>query len=99
MSRDEISVMHLVGASTKFIKGPFVVSGMVCGIISAFLVVTFFAISTYFVTKYYGNYLVGFDLFKYYMGNFFQILGVLFGSGILLGGLASYLAVHKYLKN
>lgn len=99
MSRDEISVMHLVGASRKFIKGPFVVSGVFCGIISAFLVTTFFAVSTYLVNRYYGNYFVGFDLFGYYMQNFFEILGLLFGSGILLGGIASYLAVHKYLKN
>jgi cell division transport system permease protein len=99
MSRDEISVMHLVGASRKYITGPFVVSGIFCGIISAFLVVTLFAVSTYFINKYYGNYFVGFDIFGYYMKNFFKILGLLFGSGILLGGIASYLAVHKYLKN
>ncbi len=99
MSRDEISVMHLVGASRKFIKGPFVVSGIFCGVISAFLVITFFAASTYFLNMYYGTYFVGFDIFDYYMQNFFIIFGILFGSGVLLGSIASYLAVQKYLKN
>ena len=99
MAKDEISVMRLVGASNKYVKGPFVVSGILCGLVSAFIVIILFALGTFWINKYYGNYFVGFDLFGYYMNNFFQILGIIGGSGIILGALASYLATHKYLKN
>ncbi len=98
MARDEISVMHLVGASRRYIKGPFVVNGVLCGGISAFLVIVLFALLTFFVNRYYGDYFVGFNLFSYYMSNFFSILLLIGGSGVLLGSTASYLAAHKYLK-
>lgn len=99
MAKDEISVMRLVGASNKYVKGPFVVSGIFCGIISAFLVLILFAIITFSINRYYGAYFVGFDVFEYYMGSFFKIFAIVFSSGILLGTLASYLAVQKYLKD
>lgn len=99
MARDEISVMRLVGASGKYVKGPFVVSGLFCGLISSFLVLLFFAITTFLINKYYGAYFVGFNVFQYYMNNFFKILAIICGSGILLGAIASYLATEKYLKN
>jgi cell division transport system permease protein len=99
MAKDEISVMRLVGASNKYVKGPFMVSGILCGLISAFIIIVLFAVGTFLVNKYYGSYFVGFDLFGYYMSNFFSILGVIGGGGIILGGLSSYLAARKYLKN
>ena len=99
MAKDEISVMRLVGASNKYVKGPFVVSGISCGLISSFLVLVLFAIITFSINRYYGVYFVGFDVFQYYMDNFFKILGVVCGSAIVLGAISSYLAVRKYLKD
>lgn len=98
MARDEISVMRLVGASDTYVKGPFVVSGLLSGIISSIIILIAFAVITFSVNHYYGYYFVGFDLFRYYIMNFLQIFGIIFGSGIILGALASYLAVLKYLK-
>jgi len=99
MARDEISVMRLVGASNAYVKGPFVTSGILCGAISAVIILISFAIITFFINHYYGNYFVGFNLFSYYINHFLQIFGIIFGSGIILGSLASYLAAHKYLRN
>ncbi len=97
MAKDEISVMRLVGASGEYVKGPFVISGILTGVISAFLIIVIFALGTLWINGSYGNYFVGFDVFQYYMSNFFKIFFIIGGSGILLGSLASYLAVHKYL--
>ena len=99
MAKDEISVMRLVGASNKYVKGPFMVSGILSGLISAFIIIVLFAVGTFWISVYHSSYFVGFDLFGYYMDNFFYILGVVGGSGIILGGFSSYLAAHKYLKN
>ena len=98
MARDEISVMRLVGASDAYVKGPFVVSGLLCGIISAIIILLLFALISFFINHYYGIYFVGFNLFRYYINNFLEIFAIIFGSGIVLGSLASYLAVRKYLK-
>jgi len=99
MAKDEISVMRLVGASSEYVKGPFVVSGILCGLISTVIILIFFALFTFWISKYYGSYFVGFDIFKYYMRNFWQILVIVGGSGVLLGSVASYLAVRKYLRD
>ena len=99
MARDEISVMRLVGASNTYVKGPFIVSGISCGIISAIIILIAFALLTFTINHYYGSYFVGFDMFKYYTTHFLRMFGILFGSGIILGSLASYLAVQKYLRN
>lgn len=98
MAKDEISVMRLVGASSNYVKGPFMVSGLLCGAISSVVILILFTIITFIVNKYYGTYFVGFDMFKYYIFNLLQIFGTILGFGILLGAVSSYLAVHKYLR-
>ena len=98
ISRDEISVMRLVGASGRYVKGPFVVSGILYGIVSAFLVILVFFGLTYWVGSLSKNFFVGLDLFDFYLKNFGQIFIIVFGSGITLGAISSYLAVRKYLK-
>ncbi|MDD4803615.1 MAG: permease-like cell division protein FtsX [Candidatus Pacebacteria bacterium] len=99
ISKDEIAVMRLVGASSKYVKGPFVVSGILCGLISSFIILIISAIFAFFVGKYYGSYFSGFDLFDYFIINLLKIVVVIVGSGVIFGSLASYMAVHKYLKD
>lgn len=98
ISKDEISVMRLVGASGRYVKGPFVVSGILYGIVSATLVIIVFFGLTYWLGGLSKNFFVNLDLFDFYLKNFGQIFLIVFGSGIALGAISSYLAVHKYLK-
>jgi len=98
ISKDEISVMRLVGASGRYVKGPFVVSGILYGIVSAILVIIVFFGLTYWLGSMSKNFFVGLDLFDFYLKNFGQIFLIVFGSGIALGAVSSYLAVRKYLK-
>lgn len=98
ISKDEISVMRLVGASGRYVKGPFVVSGILYGVVSATLVMIVYFGLTLWLGSLSKNFFIGLDLFDFYLRNFGQIFLIIFGSGILLGGIASYLAVKKYLK-
>ncbi len=98
ISKDEISVMRLVGASGRYIKGPFIVSGILYGLVSATLVIVIFFGLTYWLGGVTTNFFVGLDLFDFYLKNFGQIFIIVFGSGIALGAISSYLAVRKYLK-
>ena len=56
MSKDEISVMRLVGASSPYVKGPFIVSGLLCGTSAAIIILIAFVIITFAVNHYYGVY-------------------------------------------
>lgn len=97
-SRDEISVMRLVGASNMYIRGPFIVAGAIAGIISAFITLVAFFPIFWYVGNSMERYLGGFNLFTYYISHFPFIFLVILGSGILLGSAASYLAVRRYLR-
>ncbi len=98
MSRDEISVMRLVGASTGYIRGPFFVAGALYGFISAIITLILFYPITLWLGNTTENFFVGLNLFHYYTANFGQIFLVTIVSGIAIGSVSSYLAVRKYLK-
>jgi cell division transport system permease protein len=98
MAKDEIAVMRLVGASSKYIKGPFIVSGILCGIISAIIIILSFAVVTFWINNSYSLYFSGFNIFDYYISNFVWIFFAIFGLAIALGAVASYLAAHRYLR-
>lgn len=98
MSRDEISVMRLVGASTNYIRGPFFVAGAIYGFISAILTLILFYPITIWLGSTTENFFAGINIFHYYTSNFGQIFLIIVGSGIAIGSISSYLAVRKYLK-
>lgn len=98
VSREEISVMQLVGASKNYIKGPFVVTGVIVGLISGILTMLIFFPISYWLGNLTHNFFIGFNIFDYYLGNFFEIVLVVIGSGIAIGSISSFLAVRKYLK-
>lgn len=97
MSREEISVMKLVGAGNKYIQGPFIVSGILVGLSAAILTVIIFVP----VSIWLGNQLtdfIGINLFTYYKTNFIQLFIIIVGSGVILGGISSSFAIARYLR-
>lgn len=97
-ARDEIAVMRLVGASNMYIRGPFIVAGILSGIVASIIALIVFYPATYYAGNALASWLGGFNLFTYYLSNFAMIFGILVGSGILIGALASWLAVRRYLR-
>ncbi len=97
MSREEISVMKLVGASNMYIRGPFVITGIMYGVISAIITLAIFFPIMYSLRTF-GTAFANIDLFQYYLTNFSQIFALILVSGALIGGVSSYLAVKRYLK-
>ena len=97
-SKDEISVMKLVGANNKYVRGPFVVEGALSGIISAFIALILFYPLTLWLGPATETFFGGISIFDYYLNNFGQIFLIMFTTGIILGGGSSYLAVRRYLK-
>ena len=96
-ARDEIGVMNLVGASHWYVRGPFVVEGVLYGVISGIIVL----VALYPLTLWLGPgseaFLGTFNVFTYFVSAFPLLFFVIMGFGIALGALSSYLAVRRYL--
>lgn len=96
--KDEISVMKLVGASDWFIRGPFVVTGMLYGIISAFVTwLGFFAI-VWLLSEKAIVVFPGTDILAYWSSNAFGTILLLLAFGVTLGAFSSFIAISRYLK-
>ncbi|MBI2086664.1 MAG: ABC transporter permease [Candidatus Zambryskibacteria bacterium] len=98
IAKDEIAVMRLVGASTSYIQGPFVVVGIIYGLVATLITLIIFFPITYFLARVTESFFVGFNIFSYYLRNFFEIAFIILVSGVLIGALSSVLAIRKYLK-
>ncbi|MFA6536193.1 MAG: permease-like cell division protein FtsX [Candidatus Paceibacterota bacterium] len=98
ISREEISVMKLVGASNKYIRGPFMISGIMYGLFSGIVTLVIFYPLTYSLGKVSANFFAGINIFNYYISNFWQVSLIILGVGVVLGAISSVLAVSKYLK-
>ncbi len=97
MSKEEIEVMRLVGSGVKYIQGPFIVSGILVGVTASLLTIILFIPISIWLGNQMTNFL-GINLYTYYISNFVQLFIIMLSSGIILGGISSFLAVARYLR-
>lgn len=97
-SRDEIGVMNLVGASHWYVRGPFMISGILYGVTSGLLVLFLLYPLSAWMGPGSERFFVTFNVYNYYVTHFALLLLIVLGSGIGLGALSSYLAVRRYLR-
>ncbi|MAZ41137.1 hypothetical protein CL654_03410 [bacterium] len=97
-SKDEISVMKLVGASDNYVRGPFIVEGIMYGVFSAFFTLALLYPVTRWISPLTKDFFGSINLFEYYISNFPMIFLILVGVGAVLGIVSSLLAIRRYLK-
>jgi len=97
ISKEEIGVMRLVGASKMYVRGPFLISGVLYGFIATLITLLFFIPVTVWMGRNMTGFL-GLNLYDYYVANFLQIFIIVLLSGAFLGIISSFLAVRKYLN-
>jgi cell division transport system permease protein len=97
ISKEEIGVMRLVGASKAHVRGPFMIEGVIYGTVATFVTMLIFWPAMFWFGKKMTDFL-GINLYNYYLSHFFQIFAILLLSGILLGVISSFLAVRRYLN-
>jgi cell division transport system permease protein len=100
--RDEINIMRLLGASTSYIRGPFVVEsiiyGLIAGVVSVLIIyLLFIGSSNALQASSLGLLNIGYanDFFR---GNFLWLLILQLAIGIIIGAVSSVIATHRYLK-
>lgn len=100
--RDELHIMRLLGASTWYIRGPFVVESVIYGILSA--AVSVLLINALFITASSSLQATSFGLLdisysqSFFQGHYWLLLGMQLALGILIGAASSIIATQRYLK-
>lgn len=97
MAREEIGIMRLVGASTAYVRAPFIVGGLLYGFFAWIITTIIFLPLTYFLGSHASD-IIGFNLFSYFVSHLFSIGGIVLFIGLALGAISSYMAVRRYLN-
>lgn len=97
-NKEEIKIMRLVGASNRYIRSPFMLEGILYGLVAAFVTMLLFYPVTLWLGPLFERFFGGVNLFYYYLANFFQLFAVLVVVGGVLGGVSSWVATRRYLK-
>ena len=97
-SRDEINVMNIVGAGHWYVRGPFMVAGVLYGVISGIIVLALLYPITAWLGPSSQNFFGTFNVFTYYLTSFGFLFIIIMGSGVTIGTLSSFLAVRRYLR-
>ncbi len=97
--KDEIAIMKMVGAGNFFIRFPFVVEGLILGIIGSVI--------AFFIQRAIYNLVAG-EIMNSFAGNFIPVLPfsqlmlpvavVFLAVGLIVGLFGSNIAIRKYLK-
>ncbi len=97
--REDIMAMKLLGATNWFIQGPFLLEGVIFGLLSVIVTIIIVYPLIGFIQPYIGSLLqTDFNLINYFNQNFLMIFGLELLGAILINLLSSYWAVSKYVK-
>jgi cell division transport system permease protein len=97
-SREEIGIMRLVGASNSFIRGPYMVEGIIYGLVAGILSLIIVLPIIYFVSPYVKIFIPEMNLWGYFLSNLFVFFGYQLFFGVGLGIISSSIAIRKYLR-
>ncbi|MBR3866653.1 MAG: permease-like cell division protein FtsX [Butyricicoccus sp.] len=94
--RDEISIQKMVGATNGFIRGPFIIEGMLLGLFAALLA---FGLEWWIYSELTA--LLSTELASFTMASFedvmYLVLGTFAGSSILVGICGSSLTIRRFM--
>lgn len=98
--REEIAIMRLVGATSWFIRGPFLAESILYALLATLLAAAIFFPGIGFIQPYIDSFFNGnhFDLVQYFNQNSWWFFGLQFLGAVVLNVLAGVVAMRRYLK-
>jgi cell division transport system permease protein len=94
--RREIEVMKLVGATNWFVRGPFMIEGLLCGLIGSMAAIVLLLVGKQLVLPALPNWES--DSSDIQALAFEMTALVILGAGLLLGAVGSALTLHRFLR-
>lgn len=96
--KTEIEIMRLVGAGNWYIRMPFIIEGIIFGIVSCFVAIALMFPAVSYVSPKIMQFIPCFDLNNYFVSNLYNITMLLLSMGVGLGVISSVIAIRRYLK-
>jgi cell division transport system permease protein len=95
--KEEIGIARLVGASNWFIRGPFLVQGLMCGILAFVLSFVIVGSCFYFLNSRIDMFFPGLEILGFFRNDLANIVLIELACGLVLGIIPSFIAIRKYL--
>lgn len=95
---EQINIMRLVGASNSFIRGPYMIEGIIYGVIAAFVSFFIFIPFINMISPYISNFIPEINLKDYFAKEFITLIFYQLVFGIGLGVISSMIAIRRYLR-
>ena len=90
--------MRLVGADNRYIRGPFIIEGLIVGFFAALLALLFLYPATIWVRNATAGVAGNINLAAYYLDHFTFLAATILLSGFFVSVLASILAIRKHFR-
>ena len=90
--------MKLVGASNWFVRGPFLLEGAIYGLAASIIAIILLMPLTFWISPKLESFMSEISISGYFWSHFWFIFGIQALFGIVLGIIAGFWAMNKYLK-
>jgi cell division transport system permease protein len=89
--------MHLIGAKSSFIRGPFLLRALLLGVLSGLIAFGILFVAIYALDQYLNEFDIHLHVYHSIELNIALIVGMLLIGG-MIGFFSTFMAVSKYLK-
>jgi len=94
----EIEIMRLVGAKNWYIRWPFIIEGILFGVVGGLACFLFLYFAIMFISPKISEVVSDINLFLFFKSNILVIITLQILTGIFLGTISSLIAIRKYLR-